>query len=95
MTHLPDFKASLQALISSPSISSTQASWDQGNKAIISWTSWGQNIDYYELQRSSDNTTFESINSVQGQITATEQSFVLTDFGIDDVYYRLKIVGKQ
>lgn len=35
MTHLPDFKASLQALISSPSISSTQASWDQGNKAII------------------------------------------------------------
>ncbi len=35
MTHLPDFKTSLQALISSPSISSTQVEWDQGNKDVI------------------------------------------------------------
>lgn len=35
MKHLPDFTTALRELISSPSISSTQESWDQGNKEII------------------------------------------------------------
>lgn len=35
MKHLPDFTTALRELISSPSISSTQENWDQGNKEII------------------------------------------------------------
>lgn len=35
MNNLPDFKTSLEQLIASPSISSTQESWDHGNKDVI------------------------------------------------------------
>jgi len=35
MKHLPNFTTALQELIASPSISSTQESWDQENKEII------------------------------------------------------------
>ncbi|MFT5756744.1 MAG: acetylornithine deacetylase [Alteromonadaceae bacterium] len=35
MTNLPDFKNSLMQLIANPSISSTQAHWDQGNLDVI------------------------------------------------------------
>jgi len=35
MSKLPDFNQSLSQLIACPSISSTQASWDQGNKEVI------------------------------------------------------------
>ena len=35
MKNLPNFADALIQLIASPSISSTQASWDQGNKEII------------------------------------------------------------
>jgi len=35
MTQLPDFSQSLSQLIACPSISSTQPSWDQGNKDVI------------------------------------------------------------
>ena len=35
MTQLPNFSQSLSQLIACPSISSTQPSWDQGNKEVI------------------------------------------------------------
>ena len=35
MSQLPNFKQSLTQLIACPSISSTQASWDQGNLEVI------------------------------------------------------------
>lgn len=35
MTHLPNFTDALKQLIASPSISSTQPSWDNGNREII------------------------------------------------------------
>ena len=35
MRQLPNFSQSLSQLIACPSISSTQASWDQGNKEVI------------------------------------------------------------
>ncbi|WP_286263391.1 acetylornithine deacetylase [Thalassotalea atypica] len=47
MASLPDFKVSLKELIAAPSISSTQSSWDQGNKAIIDLLAgWFSSLDF-------------------------------------------------
>jgi len=47
MTHLPNFKTALTQLIASPSISSTQESWDQGNKEIIDLlATWFQSLGF-------------------------------------------------
>jgi len=47
MNHLPNFSDSLKQLIASPSISSTQPSWDQGNNDVIQLlATWFEQIGF-------------------------------------------------
>lgn len=67
----------------------------QGGKAWVSWTSYGNNIDYYEVEKSLDNLSFETIATVQAQTNVNLATYEFTEQGNVDVFYRLKIVGKD
>jgi acetylornithine deacetylase len=58
MSQLPNFSQSLKQLIACPSISSTQASWDQGNKEVIQLlATWFEQLGFsIEIQMVPDTT---------------------------------------
>ncbi len=57
MKNIPTFNEALQKLISSPSISSTQESWDQGNKDVINLlSSWFESLGFSITMQKVPNT---------------------------------------
>ena len=72
---------------------------NQANDNILNWTvAQENNLDHYELERSTDGIHFQSITSVNPQNSQIQTSYTYRDAtvtGASQYYYRLKIIDND
>ena len=101
-TYAVDCKKDQQVTIAAPALASSAAvnfsALKQGKTVNLTWetlTPATKNLDYFVVERSADNTTFEPIQSITDGISLDpEQSFATTDPQPlpQDNYYRLRVI---
>lgn len=67
---------------------------------VLNWiTANEKNINHFEIERSLDNKTFESIGLVKATNTASKSEYIFNDIDIpkefNTIYYRLKVVENK